>query len=82
MKPVHVVIVNYRTAGLAVDCLRSLAPEVAAAAGRCQATVVDGGSADRSADPPSTTVAWHRPAAAATSGANDRRQSTANPAVR
>ncbi|MBX9628186.1 MAG: glycosyltransferase family 2 protein [Gemmataceae bacterium] len=50
MKPVHVVIVNYRTAGLAVDCLRSLAPEVAAAAGRCQATVVDGGSADRSAD--------------------------------
>ena len=38
-----------RTAGLTVDCLRSLAPEVAAL-GDCRVTVVDGGSADGSAE--------------------------------
>lgn len=49
MSSVHVVVVNYRTAGLTVDCLRSLAPEVAADP-TLRVTVVDGGSADGSAD--------------------------------
>ena len=49
MASVHVVVVNYRTPGLVVDCLRSLAPEVRAVPG-CRVTVVDGGSADGSAE--------------------------------
>ena len=44
-----VVIVNYRTPGLAADCLASLAPEVGAVGG-VRAVVVDGGSADGSAE--------------------------------
>lgn len=43
-----VVIVNYRTAGLTVDCLRSLAPEVAAIDGGCRVCVTDGKSPDDS----------------------------------
>lgn len=43
-----IVIVNYRTAGLTVDCLRSLAPEVAAIEGGCQVCVTDGASPDDS----------------------------------
>lgn len=43
-----VVIVNYRTAGLVVDCLRSLAPEVAALPGT-RVVVVDNASGDGSA---------------------------------
>ncbi|MBX9584142.1 MAG: glycosyltransferase family 2 protein [Gemmataceae bacterium] len=57
MSSVHVVIVNYRTAGLTVDCLRSLAPEVAALAGGSRVTVVDGGSADGSAEHLAAAVA-------------------------
>jgi GT2 family glycosyltransferase len=42
-----VVIVNYRTAGLVVECLRSLAPQVAAIAGT-RVVVVDNHSGDDS----------------------------------
>jgi GT2 family glycosyltransferase len=44
-----VAIVNYRTAPLVADCLRSLQPEVAKLPGT-RVIVVDGGSADGSAD--------------------------------
>jgi GT2 family glycosyltransferase len=44
-----IVIVNYRTAALVADCLRSLAPERAALPGT-RVVVVDGGSADGSAE--------------------------------
>jgi N-acetylglucosaminyl-diphospho-decaprenol L-rhamnosyltransferase len=44
-----VVIVNYRTAGLTIDCLRSLADEVQRVPG-CRVTVVDGASGDGSAE--------------------------------
>jgi len=46
---VQVAIVNYRTGGLVVDCLRSLVPELAASPGT-QVTVVDNCSGDGSAD--------------------------------
>lgn len=46
---VLVVIVNYRTGRLAVECLRSLLPEVQACPGTC-VTVVDNASGDGSAD--------------------------------
>src|SRR6516164_2302852 len=46
---VLVVIVNYRTADLVVDCLASLEPEVAALPGM-RAVVVDNASADGSAE--------------------------------
>lgn len=49
MAGVHTVVVNYRTAGLTVDCLRSLAPEFRSDSG-LRVTVVDGGSGDDSAD--------------------------------
>lgn len=42
-----VVIVNYRTAGLVIDCLRSLQPEVAALAG-ARVVVVENASGDDS----------------------------------
>jgi hypothetical protein len=42
-----IVIVNYRTAGLVVDCLRSLAPEVTALPG-ARVVVVENGSGDDS----------------------------------
>ena len=48
-----VVIVNYRTPGLTVDCLRSLEPEVKAAAaafGPARVVVTDNDSGDGSAD--------------------------------
>jgi N-acetylglucosaminyl-diphospho-decaprenol L-rhamnosyltransferase len=48
MKKVSVAIVNYRTGRLVVDCLRSLAAEVAANPGT-QVTVVDNHSGDDSA---------------------------------
>jgi GT2 family glycosyltransferase len=44
-----IVIVNYRTPALAVDCLRSLEPEVKSIPG-CQVCVVDGASGDGSAE--------------------------------
>ncbi|HET7794900.1 MAG TPA: glycosyltransferase family 2 protein [Rhizobacter sp.] len=47
--PVLVAIVNYRTGKLVVECLRSLAPEVAAIPGT-HVTVVDNCSGDGSAD--------------------------------
>lgn len=46
---VQVAVVNYRTGPLAIDCLRSLAPEVAACPGT-RVTVVDNCSGDGSAD--------------------------------
>jgi N-acetylglucosaminyl-diphospho-decaprenol L-rhamnosyltransferase len=49
MNTVLVVVVNYRTGGLTVECLRSLAAEVAACPGT-QVTVVDNCSGDGSAD--------------------------------
>lgn len=47
--PVLVVIVNYRTGPLVVECLRSLQAEIAAAPGS-RVTVVDNRSPDHSAD--------------------------------
>ena len=44
-----VVIVNYRTAGLVVECLRSLHPEIAEHPG-CEVSVVDNDSADGSVE--------------------------------
>ena len=49
MSVVRIVIVNYRTAGLVVDCLRSLAGEVAAEPD-CGVVVVDNASGDGSAE--------------------------------
>lgn len=46
---VLIVVVNYRSAGLAIDCLRSLEPEVAASPG-ARAVVVENASGDDSAD--------------------------------
>src|SRR5438309_888985 len=43
-----VVIVNYRTADLAIDCVRSLVPELRAL-GEARAVVVDNASGDGSA---------------------------------
>jgi GT2 family glycosyltransferase len=43
-----VVIVNYRTAGLAIDCLRSLAPEVAVVPGGARVVITDNLSGDDS----------------------------------
>ena len=53
-----VVIVNYRTAGLAVECLRSLAGEVAALPGT-RVVVVDNASGDGSADTLDAAVHSH-----------------------
>ncbi|HEY2786861.1 MAG TPA: glycosyltransferase family 2 protein [Fimbriiglobus sp.] len=47
MRKILVVIVNYKTADLTVDCLRSLAGEIATYPG-CRVNVVEGGSADGS----------------------------------
>jgi len=47
---VAVVIVNYRTPDLTVDCLRSLAPEVAATPGGAAVLVTDNASGDGSAE--------------------------------
>ena len=55
MSAVRIIIVNYRTAGLTVDCLRSLAPEVKTLAD-CRVVVVDGGSGDGSAERLAATV--------------------------
>ena len=48
-KSVLVVIVNYRSAGLAIDCLRSLAPEIAANPS-AKVALVENASGDDSAD--------------------------------
>ncbi|MEM8875460.1 MAG: glycosyltransferase family 2 protein [Planctomycetota bacterium] len=44
----HIVIVNYRTADLTIDCLRTLATEAEACGATC--TVVDGASGDDSVE--------------------------------
>jgi GT2 family glycosyltransferase len=49
MKRLAVVILNYRTADLTIECLRTLAPEIAPHDDRC-AVVVDQNSGDDSAD--------------------------------
>jgi N-acetylglucosaminyl-diphospho-decaprenol L-rhamnosyltransferase len=48
MKSTRIVIVNFKTPGLVIDCLRSLVEEVRAA-GDCQVIVVENGSPDDSA---------------------------------
>ena len=48
MQPL-IVIVNFRTAGLAVECLRSLAPEIGAVPG-ARVVVVDNDSGDGSCE--------------------------------
>jgi GT2 family glycosyltransferase len=53
-----VVIVNYRTPGLVIDCLASLAPEVAAV-GETRVTVVDSASGDDSLERLGAAVATH-----------------------
>jgi GT2 family glycosyltransferase len=55
MSTVTVVIVNYRTPGLVIDCLRSLAPEVRDQAG-CRVVVVDNCSEDGSAERIGATI--------------------------
>jgi GT2 family glycosyltransferase len=47
--PLLVVIVNYRTPGMTLECLRSLAPEIGTVPG-ARAVVVDNGSGDGSAE--------------------------------
>lgn len=54
-----IVIVNYRSSGLAIDCLRSLEPEVAAHPG-ARAVVVENASGDDSADRLSAAIEEHR----------------------
>jgi N-acetylglucosaminyl-diphospho-decaprenol L-rhamnosyltransferase len=54
--PVHVAIVNYRTGPLVVECLRSLAGEVAAHPGS-RVTVVDNCSGDDSGDVIASAIA-------------------------
>jgi GT2 family glycosyltransferase len=49
MKAVRIVIVNYRTPALVIDCLRSLEAEVRAE-GDCQVVVVENASGDGSAE--------------------------------
>src|SRR4051812_9723721 len=49
MSTVKIIIVNYRTPGLVIDSLRSLAPEVRGQDG-CGVVVVDGGSGDGSVE--------------------------------
>ena len=56
---VLIVIVNYRTAGLTVDCLRSLAPQVGEVAGGCRVVVTDNASGDGSADLIADAIATH-----------------------
>ena len=46
-----VVIVNYRTSGLTIDCLRSLEAEVIALPGELRVVVTDNASGDGSAVP-------------------------------
>ncbi len=58
---VLIVIVNYRSADLTVDCLRSLAAEVPAVAGGCRVVVTDNASPDDSVarlTAPSRTNGW------------------------
>lgn len=50
MAGVAVVIVNFRTPGLVLDCLRSLAPEVAVEPASATVVVVDNASGDGSLD--------------------------------
>lgn len=58
---IAIVIVNYRTGPLVVDCLHSLAPEIAANP-CCRVTVVDNASGDGSADMIASAIenaGWH-----------------------
>jgi GT2 family glycosyltransferase len=52
---IRIVIVNYRTPGLVIDCLHSLEGEVRAV-GDCRAVVVENGSGDGSAEKIGTTI--------------------------
>lgn len=45
-----IVIVNYKTPELTIDCLRSLEPEIATVAGGCRVVVTDNASGDGSAE--------------------------------
>lgn len=55
MSLIDIVILNYRTAGLTVDCLRSLEPEIAAIRD-ARVTVVDNASGDGSAEVIATAI--------------------------
>ncbi len=60
MQKTLVVIVNYRTAGLVLDCLRSLDPEVAAQPpGSVRVVVADNASGDGSAERIKEAIASH-----------------------
>jgi GT2 family glycosyltransferase len=56
---VLVVIVNYRTPELTMDCLRSLEPEVRALGSSARVVVVDGGSGDGSAQQLASVIEAH-----------------------
>ena len=61
MFSVQVVIVNYRTADLVMDCLRSLVSEIETVSD-CRVIVVDGGSGDGSAERLANAIqteGWH-----------------------
>jgi len=61
MRTTRIIIVNYRTPGLVVDCLHSLLPEVRAEPD-CRVIVVDNASPDDSVDRLRTTIkaaAWN-----------------------
>src|SRR4051812_50041488 len=53
--PLLIVVVNYRSAGLAIDCLRTLEAEVAGYP-RARAVVVENASGDDSADRLSSAI--------------------------
>jgi GT2 family glycosyltransferase len=55
-----IVIVNYRTAGLTLDCLRSLEPEVKSLAAVARVVVTDNASPDDSVDQLQRAVAEHQ----------------------
>ena len=55
MRTVRIVIVNYRTPELVIDCLRSLVDEVRAEPG-CRVTVVDNASGDESSNRITATI--------------------------
>ena len=54
----HVVIVNYKTPELAIDCLRSLEPEIATVAG-CRVIVTDNASGDGSPEKVEAAIREH-----------------------
>jgi N-acetylglucosaminyl-diphospho-decaprenol L-rhamnosyltransferase len=82
--PVLIVIVNYRTAGLAIDCLKSIADEIPSCPS-IRATVVDNDSRDGSVERLSAAIAenrWGRWAGLIPSGRNGGFAAGNNVAIR